>query len=422
MLKIVRNDITKMNTEAIVNTANDHATVGSGCDSAVYKAAGFDELLNYRKEKIGFVKEGDVFITPGFNLPAKYIIHAVSPHFTDEDETEKLVRDCYRKSLELAKENNIKSIAFPLIATGSFGFPKEAGLRAALDEINKFLLKEDMEVYIVVFDPESTTLSAKISARLEEYIDENYVEEKTDEEYSDRFMGNAVYAASMRIEDDELEESHIRERRHFTGGSLRREVLPSGKPSKKEHGIKLGKKAKDSEPCFEADILTDVCEEEPCEAAMQAPKKGAAEFIVDKKINPLVDGYGLTPEGIEALRKRLEHLSDTFSEYLFFLMEEKGMKAPEVYNGACVDKKTFSKIKNNKNYHPKKLTALCLCIGAKLNMDQSKDLLQKAGFAFSNSDMTDIIFSFFIENEIYDIFQIAVELEERGLQVLIPED
>ena len=155
---------------------------------------------------------------------------------------------------------------------------------------------------------------------------------------------------------------------------------------------------------------------------MKPPKKGETEYTAGKPINPLVDGYGLTPEGIEALRKRLEHLSDTFSEYLFFLMEEKGMKAPEVYNGACVDKKTFSKIKNNKNYHPKKLTALCLCIGAKLNMDQSKDLLQKAGFAFSNSDMTDIIFSFFIENEIYDIFQIAVELEERGLQVLIPED
>ena len=372
MLKIVRNDITKMNTEAIVNTANGHPTVGSGCDSAVYKAAGFDELLNYRKEKVGFVKEGDVFLTPGFNLPAKYIIHAVSPHFTDEDETEKLVRGCYRKSLELAKENNIKSIAFPLIATGSFGFPKEAGLRAALDEINTFLLKEDMEVYIVVFDPESTTLSAKISARLEEYIDENYVEEKTDEEYSRRFMGNAAY-------------------------SIRR----------KEHGHKSGRKSTESAPCFDAEILSDICEEEPCER---------------KPINPLVDGYGLTPEGIEALRKRLEHLSDTFSEYLFFLMEEKGMKAPEVYNGACVDKKTFSKIKNNKNYHPKKLTALCLCIGAKLNMDQSKDLLQKAGFAFSNSDMTDIIFSFFIENEIYDIFQIAVELEERGLQILIPED
>ena len=384
-----------MNTEAIVNTANEKPTVGSGCDTAVYNAAGFDELLNYRKEKIGFVKEGDAFITPGFNLSAKFIIHAVSPRFAGEEETEKLVRSCYKKSLELAKKNNIKSIAFPLIATGSYGFPKEAGLRVALDEINKFLLKDDMEVYIVVFDPESTTLSAKISAKLEEYIDENYVEEKTGEEYLHGYRIDTLYAdSSFRIE---------------TSGK------PKGgreKLSKKDFSpIKIGRKSKDASPSFEEE---EVCDEEQIYAE--------PDLKINKNINPLVDGYGLTPEGIEALKKRLEHLSDTFSEYLFFLMEEKGLKGPEVYNGACVDKKTFSKIKNNKNYHPKKLTALCLCIGARLNMDQSKDLLQKAGFAFSNSDMTDVIFSFFIENEIYDIFQIAVELEDRGLQVLIPED
>ena len=98
--KIVRNDITKMNTEAIVNTANDHVSVGTGCDRAVYKAAGYDELLKYRKEKIGFVPEGGAFITPGFKLKAKYIIHAVSPLYMggDQGEEERL-RSCYRKSL-----------------------------------------------------------------------------------------------------------------------------------------------------------------------------------------------------------------------------------------------------------------------------------------------------------------------------------
>ena len=100
-LKIIRNDITKMNTEAIVNTANDHPTVGTGCDGAVYKAAGFDELFAYRQEKIGFVPEGEAFITPGFKLQAKYIIHAVSPFYAggQEGEEEKL-RSCYRKSLD----------------------------------------------------------------------------------------------------------------------------------------------------------------------------------------------------------------------------------------------------------------------------------------------------------------------------------
>ena len=394
-LKIIRNDITKMNTEAIVNTANEKPTVGSGCDTAVYNAAGYDELLNYRKEKIGSVKEGDVFITPGFKLGAKYIIHAVSPRFSGEEETEKLVRSCYKKSLELAKENNIKSIAFPLIATGSYGFPKEAGLRVALDEINKFLLKDDMEVYIVVFDPESTTLSAKISAKLEEDIDENYAEEKTGEEYLHGYRIDTLYA----------------------GSSLRSET--SGKPkggreklSKKDFGpIKIGRKSKDASPSFEEE---EVCDKSPMYAdnmMMLAEEDGEAE--------PFIDEYGLTPAATEALKKRLEHLSDTFSQYLMFLVEDKGLKAPEVYTGACVDKRTYSKIKKNIHYHPDKKTALCLCIGARLNIDQTKDLLAKAGYALSNSDMTDVIFQFFIENEIYSIVDLDIILEEHGLPCFI---
>lgn len=406
-LKIIRNDITKMNTEAIVNTANEKPMVGSGCDTAVYNAAGYDELLNYRKEKIGFVKEGDVFITPSFNLSAKYIIHAVSPRFAGEEETEKLVRSCYKKSLELAKENDIKSIAFPLIATGSYGFPKEAGLRVALDEINRFLLKEDMEVYIVVFDPESTTLSAKISVKLEEYIDENYVEEKTGKEYLHGYRIDTLYADS----------------------SLRSETFgkPKGgreKLSKKDFSpIKIGRKSKDASPSFEEE---EVCDERRS-LHLAEPGSGLpggkdiddeCEYETSAE-EPFIDEYGLTPAATEALRKRLEHLSDTFSQYLMFLVEDKGLKAPEVYTGACVDKRTYSKIKKNIHYHPDKKTALCLCIGARLNIDQTKDLLAKAGYALSNSDMTDVIFQFFIENEIYSIVDLDIILEEHGLPCFI---
>ena len=128
-LKIVRNDITKMDTEAIVNTAGETPEVGDGCDVAVYMAAGYDELHALRKE-IGNVAQGDVFITPGFKLPAKYIIHAVSPLYVDgQSGEEDKLRSCYRKSLQLAKEKGIKSIAFPLLATGAYGYPKEEGMR-----------------------------------------------------------------------------------------------------------------------------------------------------------------------------------------------------------------------------------------------------------------------------------------------------
>ena len=119
------------------------------------------------------------------------------------------------------------------------------------------------------------------------------------------------------------------------------------------------------------------------------------------------------------LAERIAHMSDTFPQYLFFLIDQKGLENTEVYKRAIIDKKVFSKIKNNPDYHPQKLTALCLCIGAKLNLDESKDLLARAGYALSPCDKTDIIFSYFIEHEIYDMIELDIQLEEHGLPCII---
>ena len=176
--KIVRNDITKMQVDVVVNTANEAPTYGSGVDTAIYKAAGEEELLKLRKE-IGYLDEGMVCITPGLKLPAKYIIHAVSPFYIDGNsgEEEKL-RSCYRESLKLAFEHKCESIAFPLISTGGFGYPKEEGMRIAVDEINAFLLNHQMLIYLVVFDTKSTQLGYNLYPDLEAYIDHNYVCDK----------------------------------------------------------------------------------------------------------------------------------------------------------------------------------------------------------------------------------------------------
>ena len=122
---------------------------------------------------------------------------------------------------------------------------------------------------------------------------------------------------------------------------------------------------------------------------------------------------------VTKIDERISHLSDTFSQYLMYLIREKNMENAEVYKRAIVDKKIFSKIKNNIDYHPQKLTALCLCVGAKLNMDETKDLLARAGYALSPCDKTDIIFSYFIENEIYDMIELDIQLEEHGLPCII---
>ena len=360
-LKIVRNDITKMQTEAMVNTANDYPTVGTGCDYAIYQAAGHEELLKYRKEKIGYVPEGEVFITPGFRTGCRYIIHAVSPLFVDgQSGEEDKLRSCYRKSLQLARKHNIKSLAFPLISTGGFGYPKEEGLRIAVDEINAFLLKHEMLVYLVVFDQKATLLGNQLYPDLESYIDENYVDEKREREYS-----GILFSA-----------------REFSTATLEEYIEPA-------RGVRREKAN------FEHQSV-----------ANPFPQRAEAE-----------ESFGEEHEN--ALEERMKHISDTFSEYLIYLIDSRGMSYPDVYKRAIVDKKVFSKIKNNPNAHPKKITAMCLCIGARLNLDQTRDLLARAGYALSPCDKTDIIFSYFIENQIYDMIELDIQLEEHGLPCLI---
>lgn len=359
--RIVRNDITKMTTEAIVNTANDHATVGTGCDYAIYKAAGYDRLLTYRKENIGFVPEGDAFITPGFQLSAKYIIHAVSPLYMDgEQGEEEKLRSCYRKSLQLAKEYGIKSISFPLISTGGFGYPQEEGMRIAVDEIHAFLLSNEMDIYLVVFDSNATRLGEKLFPDLEAYIDCNYVDVAKQEEYGATFE-SAPPRALSRIFSRIPSRASSRESSHVAG----RETAPL-------------------RPC-----AFDSCDEDSLDELQSK------------------------------LDERMEHMEDTFSEYLMYLIQSKNMENAEVYRRAIVDKKVFSKIKNNPDYHPKKITALCLCVGAQLNLDESKDLLARAGYALSPCDKQDIIFSYFIEHGIYDMIELDIQLEEHGLPCII---
>ena len=398
-LKIVRNDITKMNTEAIVNTANDQPTVGTGCDHAVYEAAGYEELLAYRKEHIGAVKEGEVFLTPGFRLSAKYIIHAVSPLYIDgKSGEEELLRSCYRKSLALAAEKGIRSIAFPLISTGGFGYPKEEGMRIAVDEINAFLLTNEMLICLVVFDEKATRMGKSLYPDLEAYIDRNYVQAKHEEEYSD-----ALYAERYgRYESEMAPEA-------AGNAPARREE--ARRQAERRARAKAAREARGTKKL--SDFLSDY---KPGKKKVDRKE----DFILSAPSLSSLEAEGAAIEELgEKLTRRMEHMADTFPQYLLYLISEKGMENAEVYKRAIVDKKVFSKIKNNPDYHPQKLTALCLCIGAKLNLDESRDLLSRAGYALSPCDKTDIIFSYFIEHEIYDMIELDIQLEEHGLPGII---
>lgn len=171
--QIIRNDITKVKADAIVNTANPKPEVGGGTDSAIYKAAG-ERLLLAERKKIGNIVPGQAVHTNAFHLDAKYIIHTVGPAWIDGNHGEHdILHSCYEHVLHKASELSCNSIAFPLIATGVYGFPKDEALQIALSEINKFLLSHDMKVILVVFDDKAFELSGKLVGDIEEYIDEH---------------------------------------------------------------------------------------------------------------------------------------------------------------------------------------------------------------------------------------------------------
>ena len=365
--KIVRNDITKMKVDVIVNTANEAPIYSSGVDTAVYLAAGAEELLAER-QRIGFMEEGEVAITPGFRLPAKYIIHAVSPCYINGGMGEEdRLRSCYQKSLQLACEYGCTSIAFPLISTGNFDYPKEEALRVAVDEINAFLLKHEMQIYLVVFDTKSTELALRLNPSLETYIDHNYVCDQREIEYGDRYFNSVPKESPEYNAYRQLREDIEKQTKH----------------------------------CTEPLVLSK-------EKAMSPQGKWGEE-----------EYYDFLEENESALNERMKHMSDTFQEYLLYLIESKDLTNAQVYKRAIITKQLFSKIKLNPDYHPDKATAMRLCVGAELSLDETVDLLARAGYALSPCDKRDIIFSFFIENKVFDMIEIDIALEEHGLPCFI---
>lgn len=341
---LIRSDITKVKADAIVNSANPEPVVGSGTDSAVFNAAGYDQLLAERK-KIGRITPGEAAVTDAFDLNAKYIIHTVGPVWEggDNEEAETLA-SCYRKSLQLAKHLKCKSIAFPLISTGVYGFPKDLALSTALKEIETFLKDEDMKVILTVFDRESYQISASLNYAVREFISDRLAKQKAYMEY------NAAPMSALSI----------REKR---------------------------RRQKNSSESFFQHTLCD------------------KEELHDAPIS-------------QSIREILRTPARTFQEQLLRLIDQKGLTDVEVYKKANLDRKLFSKIRSNKDYVPKKKTALALAIALELDIDETRDLLSRASLALSPSSPFDLIIEYCIRHQNYNIFEINTLLFEYDQQLL----
>ncbi len=351
--KIVRNDITKVKADIIVNTANPKPICVSGTDLAIYEAAGKEQLLAERAG-IGKIARGDIAVTKAYALKAKYIIHTVGPVWTDGNHHEfDILENCYRKSLQKAIELKCESIAFPLISTGIYGFPKDMALQIAVSVFSKFLLENEMQIILVVFDKHSFQLSSQIVGEIDSYIDANYVRERHKKEYPVR----SRRSARMR----ELAE------RAF----------------------------------YEEMLQRDVEDKYPFEAA------------VDKKI-----AEPCMPSADIPLEDELANMGASFHDKLFELIDEAHLDNKDVWKRANLDRKHFSKMQCDQNYHPKKKTVMALCIALQLDLEQSKDLLARADWAFSPSSKVDLIVQKAIIDKQYDIMQLNITLFKYTNEIL----
>lgn len=411
---LIRNDITKVQADAIVNTANTELLEGSGASRAIYLAAG-EEKLQKACRKIGHCDLGKAVITEGFDLPARYIIHAAGPVWRNgASGEEEILYSAYMESMKLAKKRGLSSIAFPLISSGYYGYPKERALKTAVSAISDFLTEHEMLVYLVIYDDTSFAVSKKLFESIEEYIDGHYVEEHREEETfrkrrnrPERNEAPSVPLPVLSAENlmDTLPqpiEEGVSEHHRSTPpvpacGAAPPKLIPEEKTktsvSKKKSGHAKPPRSRGSQ---------------------ELPVRAAAPSIVMEEEAASISAE----EKARQLEDILKHLGETFSQMLLRLIDERGLTDPEVYHRANIDRKLFSKIRNNRSYSPTKKTVLAFAIALELSLDETMDLLKTAGYSLSNSSRFDVILSFFLEKKIYDIFEINEMLFYYGQPIL----
>lgn len=334
---MIRNDITKVTADAIVNPANEKLLEGSGTSRAIYLAAG-EEKLEKACKKAGGCELGKTVATPAFALPAQYIFHAVGPVWINgEKQEEEILYQTYLEVLRMAEEYHLESIAFPLLSAGNYGFPKEIAMRTAVRAISEFLMDHEMMVYLVLYDQEALAVSRQLFDSIEEYIDDHYVEEK-----NETIPGDEDYPEIARAE--------------FLSKTTNFPVTAAMAP----RGTKYEEQREEQEPNVRMDFLEQL------------------------------------------LRKKEE----TFSQALLRMIDERGLKDSYVYKKANIDRRHFSKIRNHPDYTPNKKTVIAFAIALELSMEETANLLMKAGYAFSNCSKFDVIIRYFIEKKDYNVFEI----------------
>ena len=455
---IVRDDITHVKADAIVNAANEMLRQGGGVCGAIFSAAGARKLQK-ACDKIGHCDTGSAVATPAYALPARYVIHAVGPIWHGGMQGERdFLAGCYRSSLELAASLKCRSIAFPLISTGIYGYPKREALDVAQDEIRRFLDKHEMDVILVLYDNGAMQLADDLRMRVERYIDDVYVGAHAYISQRQQWEGEAFDLPTMNetaswTMDADFGASNF----EFFEDRADLEMLAPGaaEPSFNADVDATGSERAKRSYCSSCGALLDptatFCKrcgtpvehiDEPALGAKKPRESSSAPNVsVGAPATPHVLSAPSAPKPYESsvpsaapsalpplgapapsapreagnrrqvrlprpLRNLLDHLDSGFSDTLMAMIDERGLKDSEVYKRANLSRQHFSKIRSNPHYQPKKNTVLALAVALQLSPEETSLLLERAGFAFSHADQRDVIVEFFIREGIYDVFQI----------------
>lgn len=359
---IVRDDISRVHADVLVNAANVRLAPGGGVCGALFSAAGFDEM-RAACEAIGGCATGDAVATPAFNLPARWCVHAVGPIWRGgRAHEEELLRRCYRSAFARAVELGARSVAFPLISAGIYGFPVERALAIVREEVAAFLRHHDeVALTLVVFERAVVQMGNALVEQVQEYIDDEYVDS----------------SSFMRRDMGELE----RELQWTEDASAPLSVEMAEPVALPEYLQEDDASIAAPRPFVAANIRM------PGAAMPGAPSRAGA--TLDAEIAQLV-----------------ATLDAPFSTTLLALIDARGMTDAEVYHRANISRQLFSKIRGNESYRPSKQTVVALAIALELDMSATQDLLARAGFTLSKSSKFDVIVRFFIERGIYDLFQL----------------
>lgn len=359
---IVRDDISRVHADVLVNAANVRLAPGGGVCGALFSAAGFDEM-RAACEAIGGCATGDAVATPAFNLPARWCVHAVGPIWRGgRAHEEELLHRCYRSAFARAVELGARSVAFPLISAGIYGFPVERALAIAREEVAAFLRHHDeVALTLVVFERAVVQMGNTLVEQVQEYIDDEYVD-------SSSFMRRDT-------------------------GELERELQWTEDAS-----------APLSVEMAEPVALPECLQEDDASIAAPRPFVAANIRMSGAAMPGAPSRAGATLDA--EIAQLVSTLDAPFSTTLLALIDARGMTDAEVYHRANISRQLFSKIRGNESYRPSKQTVVALAIALELDMSATQDLLARAGFTLSKSSKFDVIVRFFIERGIYDLFQL----------------